>query len=236
MSYEVQLSGHISRRFNLELEEARNQVMKMGGLAESQIENGLHALMNFDVELATKVIETDQQINQLEIDIDDACTKIMARRQPAASDLRLMISIIKTITDLERIGDEAIKLGKATIEIAKSENSTRQFAELRNLGERVKTMFSKALDAYARMSVEDSLQIIESDKIIDEEFDNVSRLLITRMMEDPREIKTSLMINQCAKALERIGDHSKNICEFTIYLVNGKDIRHPEDNENITVD
>ncbi|MCJ8271274.1 MAG: phosphate signaling complex protein PhoU [Psychrosphaera sp.] len=226
MENDLQLNHHISRRFNEELEEARNQIMKMGGLVESQVENGLKSLLNHDIELAHEVVENDQQVNQLEIDIDENCLKIMARRQPAASDLRLMITIIKTITDLERIGDEAIKLSKNAIQMSAADSSPRQFGELRNLGERVKTMLGLALDAYARMDVDEALRIIETDKLIDEEFDNISRLLITRMMEDPREIKNSLRISHCARALERIGDHSKNICEFVVYLVKGKDVRH----------
>jgi phosphate transport system protein len=226
MENDLHLSHHISRKFNEELEEARNQIMKMGGLVESQVENGLKSLLNLDVELAQEVIDTDAQVNQLEIEIDENCTKIMARRQPAASDLRLMISIIKTITDLERIGDEAIKLSKNAIELNASDRVPRQFVELRNLGERVKVMLRQALDAYARMDVDEALRIIQSDKLIDEEFDHISRLLITKMMEDPREIKNALRIGHCARALERIGDHAKNICEFVIYLVKGKDVRH----------
>ena len=230
------LNHHISRRFNAELEQTRNQVMKMGGLVESQLEQGLNALLNYDVDLAQQVIDNDALVNGLEIEIDEQCTQIMARRQPAASDLRLMITVIKTITDLERIGDEAIKLGRNAIEIYESNSRPRPFSELRSMGEQVKTMLRRSLDAYARMDVDEALRIIESDKLINgeillinEEFDNISRLLLTRMMEDPREIKNSLRINQCARAMERIGDHSANICEFIVYLVQGKDVRHDND-------
>lgn len=226
MENDLHLNQHISRRFNQELEQARNQVLKMGGMVETQVENGLTALLNLDVQLATEVIKADEQINQMESEIDENCTQILARRQPAASDLRLMISIIKTITDLERIGDESIKLGKNAIKLTQSNGTPRQYVELRNLGERVKTILKQSLDAYARMDVDDALRIIETDQMIDEEFDNISRLLITKMMEDPREIKNALAISYCARALERIGDHSKNICEFVVYLVKGKDIRH----------
>lgn len=226
MENDLHLNQHISRRFNLELEQARNKVLKMGGLVENQVEQGLTALLDLNVELAQEVIDNDRHVNAMESEIDQTCTQILARRQPAASDLRLMISIIKTITDLERIGDEAIKLGKNAIKLTQTNASARQYVELRNLGERVKSILKQALDAYARMDVEDALRIIEADQLIDEEFDNISRLLITKMMEDPREIKTALSISYCARALERIGDHSKNICEFVIYLVKGKDIRH----------
>lgn len=226
MENDLQLNHHISRRFNEELEEMRNQVMKMGGLVESQYEQGLKALLNYDVELAQQVIDNDALVNNLEIEIDEKCTKIMARRQPAASDLRLMITVIKIITDLERIGDEAIKFGRNAIEIYESNMTPRPFVELRNLGERVKDTLSKSLDAYARMDVEEALRIIDSDRRINEEYDNLSRLLITRMMEDPQEIRNALRISQCARAMERIGDHSANICEFVVYLVQGRDVRH----------
>lgn len=226
MENDLQLNHHISRRFNEELEEARNQVFKMGGLVESQLERGLKALLNYDVELAQQVINDDNLVNALEVEIDEKCTKIMARRQPAASDLRLMITLIKTTTDLERIGDEAIKLGHNAIEIYESNSTPRPFNELRSMGERVKDILSKSLDAYARLDVDEALRIIQQDRLINEEFDNISRLLITRMMEDPREIRNSLRISQCARAMERIGDHSANICEFVIYLVQGRDVRH----------
>ncbi len=226
MEYDLHLSHHISRRFNEELEQARNQIMKMGGLVESQVENGLKALLELDVELAHQMIANDVEVNRLELQIDENCTKILARRQPAASDLRLLLTIIKTITDLERIGDEAIKLGKNAIELARADLSGRQYVELRNLGERVKTTLRESLNAYARMDVDEALRLISMDKLINEECDNISRLLITRMMEEPQEIKSFLRISQCARALERIGDHAKNICEFVVYLVKGKDVRH----------
>lgn len=226
MEYDLNLSHHISRRFNEELEQARNQIMKMGGLVESQVENGLKALLELDVELAQEMIANDVEVNRLELQIDENCTKILARRQPAASDLRLLLTIIKTITDLERIGDEAIKLGKNAIELARTDLSGRQYIELRNLGERVKNTLREALNAYARMDVDEALRLIDADVLINEECDNISRLLITRMMEEPQEIKSYLRISQCARALERIGDHAKNICEFVVYLVKGKDVRH----------
>lgn len=226
METDLFLNHHISRRFNKELEQIRNQVMKMGGLVESQFEQGLQALLKYDVDLAKLVIERDVIVNGLEIEIDEKCTNIMACRQPAASDLRLMITVLKTITDLERIGDEAIKLSRNAIDIYQSNNMPRPFSELRSMGEQVKNMLRKTLDAYARMDVDEALRIVDSDRHINEEFDNISRLLITRMMEDPREIKNSLRISQCARAMERIGDHCANICEFIVYLVKGTDVRH----------
>lgn len=226
MEKDLNLSHHISRRFNQELELARNKIMKMGGLVESQVDNGLNSLLNLDVDLAQKMIKVDAEVNRLELSIDQHCQKILARRQPAASDLRLIITIIKAITDLERIGDEAIKLGKCAIELARTDLSGRQYIELRNLGERVKATLAEALNAYARMDVDTALRLIQEDKFINEECDNISRLLITRMMEEPEYIKSFLLISQCARALEHIGDHAKNICEFVVYLVKGKDVRH----------
>lgn len=226
MENDLHLSQHISKRFNQELEDVRNQVLKMGGLVEQQVSDGLIALLEADVILAQKVVDTDTQVNAMEVNIDETCTEILARRQPAASDLRLMVSIIKTITDLERIGDEAEKLGKNAIELSDESRSARQFIELRHLGDSVKKMLNRALNAYARMDVNEALDIIQSDKIVNQEFDNLSRLLLLKMMEDPREIKNALRISWCGRALERIGDHSKNICEYIVYLVKGKDVRH----------
>jgi len=226
MENDLHLSQHISKRFNQELEEVRNQVLKMGGLVEQQVSDGLIALLDADKTLAQKVIDTDSQVNGMEVEIDETCTEILARRQPAASDLRLMVSIIKTITDLERVGDEAEKLGRNAIKLSDEESNSRQFMELRHLGDSVKKMLNRALNAYARLDVEEALDIIQSDQIINQEFDNLSRLLVLKMMEDPREIKAALRISWCARALERIGDHSKNICEYIVYLVKGKDVRH----------
>ncbi|MEP1741252.1 MAG: phosphate signaling complex protein PhoU [Kangiellaceae bacterium] len=226
MENDLHLSQHISKRFNQELEEVRNQVLKMGGLVEQQVSDGLVALLEADTELAKKVVDTDKQVNGMEVEIDETCTEILARRQPAASDLRLMVSIIKTITDLERIGDEAEKLGRNAIELADAEGSAREYIELRHLGESVKKMLNRSLNAYARMDVEEALDVIQSDRNINQEFDNISRLLVLKMMEDPRQIKDALRISWCARALERIGDHTKNICEYIVYLVKGKDVRH----------
>lgn len=226
MENDLHLSQHISKRFNQELEEVRNQVLKMGGLVEQQVSDGLVALLEADTELAKKVVDNDKLVNGMEVEIDETCTEILARRQPAASDLRLMVSIIKTITDLERIGDEAEKLGRNAIELSDAEGSAREYIELRHLGESVKKMLNRSLNAYARMDVEEALEVIQSDRNINQEFDNISRLLVLKMMEDPRQIKDALRISWCARALERIGDHTKNICEYIVYLVKGKDVRH----------
>ncbi len=226
----LHLDKHISRRFNEELEQVRTLVMDMGNLVEQQVNDGLTALLNADLSLAKKVIKRDTKVNAMELEIDEICTKIIARRQPAASDLRLIVSVIKSITDLERIGDEAIKLGKNAIKLAKgnfAENEgARPLVELRHLGNHISRTLNRALISYAQMDVNEAFNIIKNDDIVDEEFDNISRLLVTKMMENPREIKNALRVTWCARALERIGDHTTNLCEYIVYLVEGKDIRH----------
>ena len=229
------LDKHISRRFNQELEHVRNLVMNMGALVEQQVNDGLSAVLNADKELAEKVIGRDQEVNAMELEIDEYCTQILARRQPAASDLRLIVSVIKSITDLERMGDEAVKFGKNAIKLAKGNyvegsfakaEGARPLVELKHLGKHVSETLNKALTAYAQMDAQAALEIIKNDNIVDEEFDNISRLLVTKMMENPREIKNALRVTWCARALERIGDHTTNLCEYIVYLVEGKDVRH----------
>ncbi|OUR60278.1 phosphate transport system regulatory protein PhoU [Colwellia sp. 39_35_sub15_T18] len=226
----LHLDKHISRRFNEELEQVRTLVMNMGALVEQQVNDGLSAVLNADSALATKVIERDQEVNSMELEIDEYCTQILARRQPAASDLRLLVSVLKSITDLERMGDEAVKFGRNAIKLARDnfaeEEGSRPLVELRHLGKHVSETLHNALIAYAEMDVAAALEIIKNDQIIDEEFDNISRLLVTKMMENPREIKNALRVTWCARALERIGDHTTNLCEYIVYLVEGKDVRH----------
>jgi len=226
----LHLDKHISRRFNEELEQVRALVMNMGALVEEQVNDGLSAVLNADEKLAEKVIERDQKVNTMELEIDEYCTQILARRQPAASDLRLLVSVIKSIADLERMGDEAVKFGKNAIKLARGnfteEEGARPLVELKHLGKHVSETLHNALTAYSQMDVDAALEIIRNDNIVDEEFDNISRLLVTKMMENPREIKNALRVTWCARALERIGDHTTNLCEYIVYLVEGKDVRH----------
>lgn len=221
------LGQHISQQYDQELEDVKNKVLQMGGLVESQLNNALKALMEQDSDLAEEVAYSDYRVNDMEVSIDEECAQIIARRQPAASDLRLILTIIKAITDLERIGDEAEKIARYAVKTtANNIGSGRTHASLRNLSEHVKIMLREALDTFARMDVEQAMRVATSDKRIDGEFDTLSRLLLTRMMEDPRNIPHCMNVTWCARSLERIGDHSKNLCEYVIYLVKGKDVRH----------
>lgn len=226
MSQDSNLGSHISRRFDHELESIRNKVLTMGGLVETQVNLGLKGLLESDSEIARKVVQDDYKINRMEVEIDEKCVQILARRQPAASDLRLVVAIIKTITDLERIGDQAEKLGRNQLELVDNGASLSNYVNLEHFGELVSRMLNRALDAFARMDVEEALKTIALDEKINAEFEAVMRQVITHMMEDPRTIRNALRVSWCARALERIGDHSKNICEYIVFLVQGKDVRH----------
>ena len=217
---------HISQRFDAELEDVRNSVLAMGGMVESQITQAITALAEGDTKLADTVIENDIQVNRAEVAIDEECTHIIARRQPAASDLRLIIAVIKTITDLERIGDQAERIARMGLRLAEKERPKNQYSELQHIGELVAKMLHDALDAFARMDAEAAVAVARQDLKVDQEYDGVMRQALTFMMEDPRAITRMLDVMWTARAIERIGDHSKNICEYIIYLVKGKDVRH----------
>ena len=217
---------HISQQFNSELEEIRSHVLAMGGLVEEQIRNAVQSLADGDVPLAESVISRDFEVNKAEVSIDEECTHIIARRQPAATDLRLVIAVIKTITDLERIGDQAERVSRMGIRLAEVERPKNNYHELQNMGESVAKMVHGALDAFARSDVETAIKISKQDEQVDQEYDGLMRQCLTFMMEDPRKISQMLDIMWAARAIERIGDHAKNICEYVIYLVKGKDVRH----------
>ncbi len=217
---------HISTRFDQELEEIRNKVLTMGGLVERQIGESILAVMESNIEVAEAVIQNDVKVNTLEVSIDEECVQILARRQPTASDLRLVIAVIKTITDLERIGDEAKRIANQAIDMEGHFSKSRQFSDLEKLGQRVLAMLRDSLDAFARMDVDLCLSVAQEDEKADREYESIIRQQMTYLMEDPRMIRASIDVMWAARAIERVGDRSCNICEYVIYQVKGRDIRH----------
>ena len=220
------LSHHIHSRYNADLEGVRTSVLQMGGLVEQQLQNGIKAVVSGDSRLGEEVARLDHKVNAMEVAIDDDCSRILATRAPTASDLRLIVAVIKTITDLERIGDETEKLGHTAARLATMDRTVDRYRELKHIGEHVAEMVRGALDAFARLDTEAALAVARKDRVVDEEYEAIQRQCITFMMEDPRTIRRSMDVLWVARALERIGDHAKNICEYVIYMVLGKDIRH----------
>ena len=225
------LTDHISRRYNKDLESVRNNVMAMGGLVEAQLSRAIAAIVSGDSELGLKVANDDYKVNRLEVQIDEECSRILVTRSPAASDLRLIVAIIKTITDLERIGDEAEKIGYLASKLAAMDRPSDSYRELKTLGNHVSVMLRDAMNSFARLDVDEAIRVALQDDVVDEEYDAIARQCITFMMEDPRNIKRSMNVTWTARSLERIGDHAKNICEYVIFMVRGKDVRHTGDVE-----
>jgi phosphate transport system protein len=222
------IGHHISEQFNKELEDIRNKVLTMGGLVERQIELAVQAFTTGDMELAELVIKQDNQVDAMEVAIDLECTQILARRQPTAFDLRLLISVIKIIHEVERVGDKAERVAEMAIKLAgvNGVKNTSNHYELEHMAELVKGMLHDALDSFARMTIDNVYVITERDDNVDREYDNVLRQLITRMMEDPRNITRTLDVLWAVRALESIGDHACYICEHLVFMVKGEDVRH----------
>jgi phosphate transport system protein len=220
------MNDHIAKQFDADLENIRNRVLQMGGLVEQLIVMAMDGLSTGDLLLIDQAIATDERVNRHEVELDEACTQIIARRQPTASDLRMIMTVIKTITDLERIGDEAKKIAKMAKQIHGTDFHSAPAIDFRHVSTIVVSMLRQALDAFARLDVLAAGQVVRTDQEVDVEFKSAMRQLITYMMEDPRTISRSLDMVFIAKAIERIGDHSKNIAEYVVYMVKGRDVRH----------
>ena len=219
-------SQHISKQFDNELENIRSLVLAMGGLVEQQITASINALIESDIEAAENVVKSEYNVNRFEVSIDEECTRILAKRQPTAVDLRLIMAIIKTITDLERIGDEAEKISKMAIDLSDMVAPKAHYVGLKAMGMLVSQMVHDALDAFARMDSRAALNVASKEPESDDQYVAILRQMITYMMEDPRSISSAMKVVWSARAMERIGDHARNICEYVIYFVEGKDVRH----------
>lgn len=220
-------SEHIYKQYDAELEAVRAKVLEMGSLVEQQIVDAIQSLVTSNNKLATSVIEKDHVVNTLEVQVDEDCSHIIVRRQPTASDLRMVLMMIKTITDLERIGDEAAKIARFSQKSIETDRMwTPRFAEISSMSNLAREMLHMALDAFARSDATKVLEIAQMDQDLDEHYQMTIRHLITFMLEDPRTISMSLEVLFIAKAIERIGDHAKNISEYVVYMVKGRDVRH----------
>lgn len=220
---------HSSKQYDLDLETIRSQVLLMGGLVESQFHDAVTCFRTGDVASAEQVIKGDEAVNKLEVSLDDTCSHLIVRRQPTANDLRTVMATVKVITDLERIGDEATKIARAAKSIQeRGGSSINHYETVRVIASSAGNMLHDALDAFARLDQKHATLLIAQDQLIDHEFRSIMRNLITFMMEDPRTISAALDTLWVAKAIERIGDHAKNIAEYVIFVVEGKDIRHTD--------
>ena len=219
------ISHHISEQFNKELEDVRNKVLAMGGLVEQQLELAIEALISGNVEQAEQVISQDNQIDMLEVAIELECTQILALRQPTAFDLRLLLAVIKIIHELERVGNKANRIAEMAVKLSNHTNNMPKH-DMDRMIELVKTMLDHALDAFARMSIDEIPSITERDQKVDREYENIVRLLITHMMEDPRNITRFLDVLTTVRALERVGDHARYICEHLVFMIKGENVRH----------
>jgi phosphate transport system protein len=217
---------HISKQFDNDLENIRSLVLTMGGLVEQQLTDSISALIEADLEIAENVIKNEYNVNRFEVSIDEECTRILAKRQPTAVDLRLIMAIIKTITDLERIGDEAEKIAKMAIDLSGKQGPKAYYIGIKAMGTLVSHMVHDALDAFARMDSKSAVKVAGKEPESDDQYVAILRQLITYMMEDPRNISSTMDAIWSARAMERIADHARNICEYVVFFVEGKDVRH----------
>lgn len=220
------ISQHISQQYNEDLERILNRVMSMGGLVEQQLADAMIALVEGDSARGEHVVTNDYRINALEVELDEDCTYVLARRQPAAGDLRLILAVIKAITDLERIGDEAERIGRMALHLLDEDRRQSPMSEVEALGDHVRTMLRGALDAFARMDAAQAVKVAQEDIKADAQYQSIMRNLMKHMEENPKSVPPVMDILWSARALERIGDRARNICEYVVYFVRGKDVRH----------
>jgi len=220
------ISHHTSRRYNEDLERVRSKVLAMGGFVEDQLSRCLMALIDADSSLGRAVARDDYKVNGMELSIDEECSRILATRAPAAGDLRMVVATIKAITDLERIGDECEKVGLIAARLAVVERPADRYREVKHLGRRVQMLVHDTLDAFARLDARAALDTCRKDRAVDEAYEAIQRQCIIEMTEDPDTIRRCLDVMWVVRSLERVGDHAKNICEYVIYTVHGKDVRH----------
>jgi phosphate transport system protein len=225
---DMNFNQHISQQFNADLEAIRNQMLAMGGLVQRQVSDAIDAICSGDTSSADKIIQREEDVNEMEVSIDQECTHILVRRQPAASDLRMVLAVSRVVRDLERMGDEAAKIAIHALEVASGNQTGSKMCNqsIRHMGSAVVKMTSDALDAFARHDIEGAIDVVRSDKMVDEQYASAIRELSTYMMEDPRSIGQAINILWILRAIERIGDHARNISEQVIYLVSGADVRH----------
>ena len=217
---------HISQQYNEELEDILNRVMTMGGLVEQQLSDALVALVEGDNERGEHVVTNDYRVNAIEVELDEACTHVLARRQPTASDLRLLMAVIKTITDLELIGYEAERIGRMALHLLDEDRRRSPMAAVETMGQHVRSMLRGALDSFARMDTEQAVRVAQEDIQADSQYEVIMRELVQYMQDYPKSVPRIMDIVWSVRALERIGDRSRNICEYVVYFVRGKDVRH----------
>lgn len=225
---DMNFNQHISQQFNADLQDIRNQMLAMGGLVQRQVTDAIEAICTGNTSSADKIIQREDDVDEMEINIEQECTHILVRRQPAASDLRMVLAVSRVVRDLERMGDEAAKIAIHALEVANGNQAGSKMCNqsIRHMGSAVIEMISDALNAFARHDIEGAIDVVRSDKIVDEQYASAIRELSTYMMEDPRSISQAINILWILRAIERIGDHARNISEQVIYLVSGTDVRH----------
>lgn len=225
------IGGHTSQRFDTEMRAVVSRVLAMGELVIDQVESAIYAFIRSDVRMAQEVIDRDTRIDALEMEIDDLCVDILARRQPAAGDLRTVVAIMKAIKDLERIGDQSKRIARIAVKLAEKGHRQAAATEFEGIGSHVISMLQNTLHAFRDMDADKALEAALQDRIIDQEYEAILRSNMNRMVDDPRSISGLVEMSWVGRAIERIGDHARNVCEYTIYLVKGLDVRHKNDDQ-----